>query len=432
MRSRDPTCSPVTRRAVLGSAAGIAAGIGTATKTAATNQSVAATVMTQNAYLGFDIAELLRAESLVEVREITGGFLAGIEPDVYGARADSIAAAVETADADVVALQEAVLLRRQQPGDYGTDSSEPAGEVVVDFLERIRAALADQGLDYTVAAETVANDFELPAETDNGPVDLRVTDRDVLLVRSDLDTADPVTGTYDAALELPIPDSNQTLPINRGYSAVDVTVDGVDVRAVSTHLESASPRYRRQQARELLDTLPTTGPVFLCGDLNSAPGEAAYDLLTRSLTDPYTELRPDSDGATCCQTKDLRNDQSLLDRRIDALLYRGAVEPTAIGRVGHESSDRTAVEVDGETVRVWPSDHAGVVGSFELSASGASPVATSSRTVRATGATPSRTVRATDATPSTLSSGSGPGFGASSAVLGLVLAAGAWLRRQRR
>lgn len=401
---------------MLSSTAGLATGLVGATG----GQSPTATVVTQNAYLGFDVAELVRASSLAAVRDVTGGFLAGIDPELYAARAEGIAAAVATADADVVALQEAVLLRRQEPGDYGSESSEPATDVLVDFLDRILTALAARGLDYAVAAETVTNDFELPAETGEGPVDLRITDRDVLLVRGDLDTADPVTGTYDTSLALPIPDSDRRLTVNRGYSAVDVTVEGVTFRAVSTHLESASSRYRRRQARELLDALPA-GPVVLCGDLNSAPGEDAYALLTRSLTDAYAELRPDADGPTCCQATDLRNDDSLLDRRIDTLLYRGPVRPTAIGRVGHQPSDRTAAEVDGETVRVWPSDHAGVVGTFELSA----PAAT---------ATPTRTASATSATatpggtPS--STATGPGFGAGSAVLGLVLGVGTWLRRR--
>ncbi|MBX0302110.1 endonuclease/exonuclease/phosphatase family protein [Haloarcula salinisoli] len=422
MRSPDTTRSPVTRRAVLGSTVATAVGLVGATGTAA-GQSPVATVMTQNAYLGFDIAELLRADSLADVREITGGFLAGIEPEVYAARADSIAAAVETVDADVVALQEAVLLRRQDPGDYGTDSSA----VIVDLLDRIRTALAQRGLDYTVAAESVANDFELPAETDDGPVDLRITDRDVLLVRSDLDTTDPTSATYDATLELPIPESDRTLPITRGYCAADVTVDDVDVRVVSTHLSSASPQYRRRQATELLDALPATGPVVVCGDLNSAPGEAAYDLLTGSLTDPYPDLWPDANGATCCQAKDLRNDESLLSRRIDTLLYRGAVAPTAIRHVGDQPGDRTEVEVDGETVQVWPSDHAGVVGTFEFGATASTSRATPSPATPSTGGTPATGAKSPEPTATGVSA---PGFGAPSALLGLLLGAGAWLRRR--
>jgi len=422
----DTTRSPVTRRALLGSTVAVAAGLVGASGTAAASQSPAATVVSQNAYLGFDIVELLRAESLAEVRTITGGFLEDIEPELYAARADAIAESAATADADVVALQEAVLLRRGQSGADGSES----GDVVVDLLDGIRTALAKRGLDYTVAAESVANDIELPAETDDGPATLRITDRDVVLVRSDLDTADPVAGTYDAALELPIPESDRTLPITRGYSAVTVTVGGIDVWVVSTHLESASPRYRHRQAGDLLDALPETGPVVVCGDLNSAPGEAAYDRLTRSLTDPHAELRPDATGATCCQAKDLQNDESLLDRRIDAMLYRGGVRPTAIRRVGHRPDDRISVEVDGETVRVWPSDHAGVVGSFELSATASSTV-TPSR-AQSSPATVSDSTTTTLPPDSNATGASGPGFGARSALVGLGMGLGAWLRRRTR
>jgi endonuclease/exonuclease/phosphatase family metal-dependent hydrolase len=422
----DTTRSPVTRRALLGSTVAVAAGLVGASGTAAASQSPAATVVSQNAYLGFDVVELLRAESLAEVRTITGGFLEDIEPELYAARADAIAESAATADADVVALQEAVLLRRGQSGADGSES----GDMVVDLLDGIRTALAERGLDYTVAAESVANDIELPAETDDGPATLRITDRDVVLVRSDLDTADPVAGTYDAALELPIPESDRTLPITRGYSAVTVTVGGIDVWVVSTHLESASPRYRHRQAGDLLDALPETGPVVVCGDLNSAPGEAAYDRLTRSLTDPHAELRPDATGATCCQAKDLQNDESLLDRRIDAMLYRGGVRPTAIRRVGHRPDDRISVEVDGETVRVWPSDHAGVVGSFELSATASSTV-TPSR-AQSSPATVSDSATTTLPPDSNATGASGPGFGARSALVGLGMGLGAWLRRRTR
>ena len=422
----DTTRSPVTRRALLGSTVAVAAGLVGASGTAAASQSPAATVVSQNAYLGFDVVKLLRAESLAEVRTITGGFLEDIEPELYAARADAIAESAATADADVVALQEAVLLRRGQSGADGSES----GDVVVDLLDGIRTALAKRGLDYTVAAESVANDIELPAETDDGPATLRITDRDVVLVRSDLDTADPVAGTYDAALELPIPESDRTLPITRGYSAVTVTVGGIDVGVVSTHLESASPRYRHRQAGDLLDALPETGPVVVCGDFNSAPGEAAYDRLTRSLTDPHAELRPDATGATCCQAKDLQNDESLLDRRIDAMLYRGGVRPTAIRRVGHRPDDRISVEVNGETVRVWPSDHAGVVGSFELSATASSTV-TPSR-AQSSPATVSDSATTTLPPDSNATGASGPGFGARSALVGLGMGLGAWLRRRTR
>jgi len=413
----EPSCS---RRAVLRAAG--AAGLATTAATAAgaPAATVTPTVMTQNAYLGVDLTRLAGAESLSEGRAILGDFLEGLEPALYEARAEQFAAAVAAADPAVLALQEAVTVHRQQPGDFGSVLSKAASETVVDFYERIRTALADRGLDYTVAAETVTNEIELPADTDDGQVDVRLTDRDVLLVRDDVDTAGATTGTYDATLTVPVPRSNFELIVHRGYCTVEATVDGVAVTVANTHLESSSAQIRRQQAAELLELLPSTGPVILGGDFNSAPGEAAYGLLTERLTDAYSEVRPDADGATCCQADDLRNDEPQLTRRIDGLLYRGAVTPTAVERVGHRTDDRVAVEVGGETVRVWPSDHAGVVGTFEVTGPRATPT---------TAATPSTGTPSTASADSTVTSGAGPGLGVVTGVVGVLLGAAARRRR---
>jgi len=75
-------------------------------------------------------------------------------------------------------------------------------------------------------------------------------------------------------------------------------------------------------------------------------------------------LRPTADGYTCCQDDDLTNDESQLSRRVDAVLYRGGANPTAIERVGAATDDR--VSLDDESVTLWPSDHAGVVATFEI------------------------------------------------------------------
>ena len=421
----------VTRRQVLGSAAGLtatAAWTGTATaagRPAAARSAVATpTVMTQNAYVGVDLSRLLSARSVADVKRIAGDFLAEVDPAVYAARADAIAAQIDASGADVVALQEAATLRTQRPGDFGSDSPEPATNVVVDLPTLLTSALADRGLEYDLVVSAVTTDVELPAETDGGPVDVRITDRDALLVRSDLETDSPETDTYDAAVSVPIPASDRDLTVGRGYCAADVTMDGVTFRAVSTHLESAVGLLRRQQAAELLDSLSTDRPVLLAGDFNSGPGAdtATYDRLTESFRDPYTVLDPDSQGDTCCQQADLENEGSQLDHRVDGILYRGDVQPTAVGRVGHRPEDRVAVETGDGTVEIWPSDHAGVVGTFEVSAatSTAMPSATSAPEPETTGRS----------TTQTTVGGAGPGFGLLAAVVGLGLGAAARIRRK--
>jgi len=312
-----------------------------------------------------------------------------------------------------------VTIQRQQPGDFGSFPSEPATDVVVDFLDRIQTALAGRGLNYTVAAETKTNEIELPADTADGQVDVRLTDRDVLLVRDDIDTRNVTAETYDATLSVPVPGTEFSIDVNRGYCMVDATVGGVDLTVVSTHLESSSASVRRQQSNELLDALPDGRPVVVGGDFNSAPGEAAYGLLTDSLTDAYSERRPGEDGYTCCQADDLRNDQSQLGRRIDGVLYRGDLRPSSASRVGDEPADRATVDIDGETIRVWPSDHAGVVASFELPSQSATATSQPTRSTGTANATAGETP----------TSGSGPGMGVVAAIGGLV--AGALARRRR-
>jgi hypothetical protein len=175
----------------------------------------------------------------------------------------------------------------------------------------------------------------------------------------------------------------------------------------------------------LLDSLPSGRPVILCGDFNSGPESDSdtYDLLTGSFEDPYTTLQSDGDGFTCCQAADLGNEQSGLDRRIDLVLYRGDVRPTEIGRVGHRPEDRITVETGGETVEVWPSDHAGVVGTFEVSAS--TPTATAVQTATPTpgsGSTESPTQSRSESqadTPASTPGGGGPGLGPFAALVGV-------------
>lgn len=426
MHTSERRQTTLSRRKLLTGIAGVAGGIACTTPATAATPSASAspTVLTQNAYIGVDLSRLLDVESLAEVRQVAGEFLAGVDPTLYEARADGIAGHIENTGADVVALQEVANLRTQRPSDFGSASPEQASDTLVDFLSLVESALADRDLAYDVAATTVTTDLELPAQTDEGPVDVRITDRDVLLVRSEHEIGETVTDTYEAALPAPLPGIDN-VSVERGFCTVDVTMEGVPFTVVSTHLESVTGLIRRQQAQELLDSLPSGRPVILCGDFNSGPESDSdtYDLLTGSFEDPYTTLQSDGDGFTCCQAADLGNEQSGLDRRIDLVLYRGDVRPTEIGRVGHRPEDRITVETGGETVEVWPSDHAGVVGTFEVSAS--TPTATAVQTATPTpgsGSTESPTQSRSESqadTPASTPGGGGPGLGPFAALVGV-------------
>ncbi|WP_299267750.1 endonuclease/exonuclease/phosphatase family protein [Halorientalis sp.] len=411
----------VGRRTVLGSIAGLTASAAATAGVSARSAPQSApelAVLTRNVYLGVDLFALFDARSLDDVRRIAGELFDGIDPGLVTARVDAMAAEIEATQPDAVALQEAAAIRVQRPSDFGTDSPERAETVVVDLLAAVQSALSERGLNYEVAASTVTTDVELPADTDDGDVDVRLTDRDALLVRSDVDATATATATFEAAFGVPIPIPGLgDLSVQRGFCAADVTLGGETVTVASTHLSSVSESLRRQQVSELLAQLPTDRPVVVGGDFNSGPGgeTAAYDQLTAELTDAYAESHPDRDGFTCCQGGDLRNANSRLDRRIDGLLFRGDVSVAATSRVGHRPEDRVRYDADGETVQVWPSDHAGVVGTFAVGASGSGATATATETAAPTG-TPESTTRAGPDT----TADAGPGLGVFAALAGIA------------
>jgi endonuclease/exonuclease/phosphatase family metal-dependent hydrolase len=122
--------------------------------------------------------------------------------------------------------------------------------------------------------------------------------------------------------------------------------------------------FRQAQAAELLANPAATDlPLVLVGDFNS-PGDGtgvAYNaLMAARFKDAWTLAGGGGDGRTCCQADDLLNAVSTLDRRIDLVLFRGAVTPLAATVVGNRPVSMTP------SLMMWPSDHAGVAATLRL------------------------------------------------------------------
>lgn len=391
MPSERPTATSITRRSLLGGVGGLA--VGTALPTVAAD-GPGLTVMTRNLYVGVDLFRLTRAADLDDLRRIAGELYADAIAHPYGARADALAAEIEAAGPDVVGVQEAALLRTREPSEFDGEHDPGATDVAVDLLERLVGALDARGLSYGVAVETVTNDVEVPAEVDGGDreIDVRLTNRTAVLVREDVETGETRSGRYDADLAIPLESVEFTL--RRGYAGVDVSVGDGPVTVVTTHLEALAQGVRREQAAELRDLLPDDRPVVVTGDVNSGPDSqsGAYDTLRETFADAHEEATADVAGPTCCYDPDLRGGDAGLSQRVDVVLYRGGLEVVDARRVGVDPDARATAEVDGESIRLWPSDHAGVVASFERSA--AEPIATATGTAPAE-PTPSTTPTST-------------------------------------
>jgi endonuclease/exonuclease/phosphatase family metal-dependent hydrolase len=324
---------------------------------AAVGGTAEVTVMTRNLYIGGDIFRLTTATPQ-QIPLVVAQLFGTVQVNDFEARAGALAAEIEAADPDLIGLQEVSLFRIQDPGDYLAGTTTPNAQVVyLDYLQVLLDSLTARGLDYTVAAQVENADVELPAaKSQTEFFDVRLTDRDVILARSDVGTASPGAATFSTLAPLPV--GGQVLDFPRGYTWVNAMVDGVGFLFLNTHLEvSAGGQLtvvQAAQAYELTGGFGGVSPLIMVGDFNTGPGDSPYAILTSSFPDAWTG----GDGFTCCQPEVLLQ-TGTFDERIDLILYRGVIDVVSTEVVGDEAADRTAGGL-------WPSDHAGVVATLRI------------------------------------------------------------------
>jgi endonuclease/exonuclease/phosphatase family protein len=333
------------------------------------------TVMTYNVYYGTDPTPLLTAP-LDQVPFIAAGVWATVQQTNFPARAGALATLIASRRPHLVGLEEAAVYRLQHPGDAAFGGSVPATDVVYDFLALLVDSLDARGVHYVVAAADSTTDIELPAFTgldaSGNPSfdDVRLTDRDAVLARADVEIDNPQHGKYQAYI--PVSFGPVQTGVFEGWSSVDATVGGRTVRFVATHLEAqlAVP-VQMAQAQELLALLQSeTRPTILAGDFNSdvlgqVPGAAtpSYGMITGAgFADSWLQPHQPDPGPTCCETVDLLNPLPTLNQRIDFIFTRHLAPlaiPLAREVVGNDPANRTPGGL-------WPSDHAGVVTALVL------------------------------------------------------------------
>lgn len=369
------------------------------------------TVVSQNLYLGGDIFSIVAAGSAVEAAVATFGVWSSVQATNFPARAKVIAAGIASANPDVIGLQEVAIWRTGDPIVCAPDGSglavinaPQAPTVVYDFLASLQTELQALGLRYDVARVTQSFDAELCAVDPLGvqpPIDVRYTDRDVILVRNGLSTRNPDGGLYATMVEFPIPgtgDPGVIVPDRRAWTTVEVEKDGQWYRIFETHLEVQEiptpfpiPGFIFQlgQAGELIATQvnPRSAlaplPTILLGDMNTqaeqpggSPLRTTYNFLTGQnafpdygyppfaplvgtespLDDAWTAANPGQPGLTWGFDDDLV--AGAMSQRIDLVLTWGA-GPSAMWTFG----------ADARTTGVPPlhaSDHLGVAATIQV------------------------------------------------------------------
>lgn len=317
------------------------------------------TVMTYNVYVGSSAEPLLYVENVLQVPTEVAIMYNNVITADYPGRATAIAKSINTHQPHVIGLQEISLIRRQSPGDRIAGGTVQAEEVVLDFLQILMDALKTEGLSYQIAEKVENLDVEMPMFTETGIDDIRLTDYDVILARSDVEISRPMYANYANALTIEM----LGLEVKRGYAAVDATVSGTTYRVVNTHLESFTEENRIEQAQELVDILTDeTLPIILLGDFNTRASDGtAYQLIQSEGYMDLWQMDSEGTGNTCCQEYDILNEISDLSVRIDHIFVRNIPLPVSVQTqtVGDKSSDRLMSGL-------WPSDHAGVVAQIEF------------------------------------------------------------------
>jgi hypothetical protein len=348
------------------------------------NNQKTLTVMTQNLYVGADLGPAVAAVASGDPEAIVAAVSetwAKVQFTDFNARAEGLAREIEAAQPGLIGLQEAELWRSQTPADFVPGNAE---HVESDFVATLLDALTARGLHYAVVVEETGFDAEFPGFLSEAAVlagelsDIRLTDHEVILARTDLQTSElklsnPQTGNFETNIEFPIAPGVDFVLL-RGWAAVDVKIRGKSFRFVTTHLESDSELVREAQAAEILaGPADTSLPVLLVGDLNSnANGDSstpAYsEFVGSGFVDGWLEANPGTTVSTCCNAELLTNPTfpSPLDDfgRIDHVLHRGALDFRTLGAslFGTDPSDRVS---NGLTL-IWPSDHAGLAATLEI------------------------------------------------------------------
>ncbi|HEX9303232.1 MAG TPA: endonuclease [Thermoanaerobaculia bacterium] len=343
------------------------------------------TVMTDNLYVGADLTPAVAAVASGDPAAIVAAVSevwAKVQFTDFNARAEGLAREIEAAEPDLLGLQEASLWRSQTPADFVPGNAE---HVEYDFVAILLQALEARGLHYAVVAEETGFDAEFPGFLSEAAAaagelsDIRLTDHEVILARTDLRTSElelsnPATGHFVTNIEFPI-SPTENFVLQRGWASVDAKVRGKSFRFVTTHLESDSELVREAQAAEILaGPTNTTLAVVLVEDSNSnANGDSttpAYaSFLGAGFVDAWLEANPGVTVSTCCNAELLTNSvfPSPTDDfgRIDLVLYRAAgnFQTLDAGLFGtNPATDRVS---NGLTL-IWPSDHAGVAAKLEI------------------------------------------------------------------
>jgi endonuclease/exonuclease/phosphatase family metal-dependent hydrolase len=327
-------------------------------------------VLTRNLYLGSGLTNIVAATTFDDFVGAVSQDWANVVANDFSRRAEALATEIQLTRPDVVGLQEVSLFRDQFVSDIVLGNTTPnATNVVYDYLSILQDELAARGVPYTAVSTSTNADVEAPRvnpESPDGFTDVRLTDRDVILVRSSItaEFANARDGHY--AAQLTTASLGGPVTFTRGWASIDYAIaPDTTVRIFDTHLETTDgPLVQVDQGAEALAIIDSSPyPVIALGDFNSAADGSTtptYANLTATggLKDAWAAFRPFSSGKTCCQDE-LLDTISPPTERIDLVLTKGPWTTDLAVRTG-------VFPFRLFPPPLWASDHFGVFASLQL------------------------------------------------------------------
>ena len=335
---------------------------------ASADNSHVVTFMTRNMDAGTDLNYILAATDQASLLAGTAATLAEVKASAIPARASRLADEIATYKPDLIALQEVTLWRT------GPLLQPPATEILYDQLDLLMAELAKRKLPYGIIAVQSLFDAEAPVPTEG--IDLRITDRNVILARIDLpqsqfDITNLQTHRYTTIFQFASPLLGDYVEPT-GWMSVEVEVSKSKFRFVNTHLETTAvpqgDQIQLAQVKELLAALASPGmPVILAGDFNAnaEPGPehtgAVEQIVSAGFTDCWKWANIGEPGYTWpLFGEDQASGPASPIERID-LIFTGGDIQRWFGR----DPNLLSVERIG-TAEPRASDHAGVVAKVRI------------------------------------------------------------------
>jgi endonuclease/exonuclease/phosphatase family metal-dependent hydrolase len=317
------------------------------------------TIMTENMDEATDFGPVIASTSLAQLMNSVTATYQEVQASKIPERAAGVAREIAATQPALVGLQEVSLWRT---GPLGS-RTPTASTVAFDQLQSLLDSLAQQGLHYRAVGIRAGLDVEAPSSLG---FDVRVTDRDVVLARTDLSASElqvlnVQVQNFATNLSFPSPLFG-SVPDPRGWVAVDAQIRGTTYRFVTTHLEAFALPVEVAQANELLHGPTNTNlPVILSGDFNSAAAggpdsPVGYNtVIAAGFIDAWTVAQPGNNGFTWpLHPEDTFPASPGPTERIDLVLVRNGVSVLGAQEVGNTPADLTPSGL-------WPSDHAGVV-----------------------------------------------------------------------